>query len=99
MLLLGKIDARRLNGKPENKNNYHSHECKHCVMLIQFQWKVKETYEIKPGGGGRSYHTAHASRHLENYCNEAGRASIQEHLNEKIAERIECEEDVIVKTE
>ena len=40
-----------------------------------------------------------ASRHLETHCNEVGINSIQEHLIEKSAKRIKCEEDVAVKTE
>ena len=36
MLLLGKIDPRKLKEKSENKNDCHTHECKHCRMLMKF---------------------------------------------------------------
>ena len=50
---------------------------------MNFQWKVKGTYENKPGGGGGSYHAACAARHLENHCNEADRLSTQQRVIEK----------------
>ena len=83
MLFLGNMDPCRLKGKPENKNDCHARECKHFGMLMKFQWKVRVTYKKKPGGGGGSYHDTHASRHLENHCNEVGNNSIQECLIEK----------------
>ena len=46
MLLLGKMDARRLKEKLENENYCHAHECEHCVMLMKFQWKVKVTLNL-----------------------------------------------------
>ena len=40
-LLLGKMDARRLKEKPENKNDCYAHECKHCGMSMKFQYEVR----------------------------------------------------------
>ena len=97
VLLLGKIDTRRLMKKLEHKNDCHAHECKHCGMLMNFQWKVKGSHKNKVGGGGGSYHTVHATRHLESYCDEAGCNSIKERLLEKSAKWIKHEEDVAVK--
>ena len=66
MLLLGKMDARRLMEKPGCTNHCHSYECNNYRMLIKLPWKIKGSYENKLGGGG-SYHAAHASRHLESH--------------------------------
>ena len=99
MLLLGKIDARRLKENPENRNNFHAHECEHCVMLMKFQWKERGTYEIKPGGVGGSYHASCAARCLETRCDETVHTSIQERSIEKSTKRIKYEEDVSEKTE
>ena len=85
MLLLGKMDTRRLKEKSENKNDYYANECEHCAMLMKFQWKLRGTYENKPKGGWMYYHAACATRHLETYYNEAGRDSIKERLIEKSA--------------
>ena len=68
--------------KQEHKHDCYTHECEHCGCLIKIPWKVKCSYENK-GGGGDSYNTEHAVRHLENYCNETGRDSIIERLLEK----------------
>ena len=40
MFLLVNVDARRLMKKSENKHGFHTHEFKHCGMLINLQWKV-----------------------------------------------------------
>ena len=77
------MDPRRFKENPESKNDYCTHECEHCGMLMKFQWKVKGSLESKPGGGGGSYHAAHAARHLENHCDESGHLSIQQRLIEK----------------
>ena len=47
MLLLGKMDARRLKEKLENKNDCYAHECKHYGMLMKFQWKVWALTKVK----------------------------------------------------
>ena len=41
----------------------------------------------------------HAARHLENHCNEAGRASTQHRLIERNNERTKHEDEVAIKTE
>ena len=87
MLLLGKMDARRLMENPEPKCNYCAHECDHCGILIKSSWKVKGSHKNKGGGGG-IHHTACTGRHLENRSSEAGRNHIKESSLEKISKRI-----------
>ena len=50
---------------------------------MKLAWKVKGCLKSKPRAGARSYHAVHAARHLENHCNEAGRASTQQRLIEE----------------
>ena len=88
-----------LKEKKENKNDCCTHECKCCVMLMKFQWKVEGSLKHKPEGGGRSYHVARSARHLENNFDEVGRLSIQQCLIEKINKIIEYEDEVKVKEE
>ena len=83
MLLLGKMDPLR-SKELQKRNDFHMHECKNCGMLMNFQWKVRVTYENKPGRGGKRHHAAHADRHMETHCNEADRLSIQQRLIKKV---------------
>ena len=66
MLLLVKMDPRRLKENPENKNYCCTHECERCEMFMKFQCKLKRTYKNNPGGLGGSYHAVHTARHSEN---------------------------------
>ena len=77
VLLLGKMDARMLKDKTENKNDFYAHECENCGMLMNFQWKVRGTYKNKHEKVGGSYHAACAARHPENDFNESGHNPIQ----------------------
>ncbi len=49
MLLLVKMDVHKLMKKPENKYDYHVHECEYCEMLINLPWKLKGSYKNKGG--------------------------------------------------
>ena len=96
MLLLGNMDPHRLKENPGNKNDYHTHECKHCGRLMKHQWKVNGSSKYKTRGGYGIYRAAYASRHLENHCNEEGLLSIQQRLI-KSNKIFKYEEDVAVK--
>ena len=83
ILLLRKMDARRLMKKTEHKCGCCAHECKYYLMLIKLPWKVKGDYENKVGRWGDSCHTWYADRHLESHCDEMDRNSIIEMQLEK----------------
>ena len=76
ILFLKKMNHHGLKEKKENKNDCCTHECKYCVMLMKFQWKVEGSLKHKPGKGGGSYHMVCVAVHLEKHCNEAGYLSI-----------------------
>ena len=67
MMLLKKMNPRRLKDKPTSKNDFYTHERKNCGNLIKLAWKSKGCLKSKPRAGSGSYHAAHAARHLENY--------------------------------
>ena len=69
MTLLEKMDRRRLK-KIQKKDDFHTHECKHCGSLIKLLQKVKVT--VKKGDVGGSWHPAHEYIDLEKGCNEEG---------------------------
>ena len=65
----------------------------------EFAHKVKVELKSKPGSGSGAYHVASAVRHLENHCDESGRASIEQHTIERNNKRAKCEDEVAIKTE
>ena len=66
---------------------------------MKLVWKVKGCLKQKPRSGSGSYHAAHAARHLENHCNEAGRSSMQQRLIERNNKRTKHEDGDATKTE
>ena len=83
MVLLEKMDSRRIKENPKHNKDFCTHEHKHCGMLITMGWKVNGSLASIGSGGTGSYHVANASRHLESHCNEASLHSIESLLNEK----------------
>ena len=66
---------------------------------MKFAWKEKEELKSKPGSGEGVYHALRAATHLENHCNESGRASMEQRLIERSSKRSKCEDEVAPKTE
>ena len=73
MLLLDQMDPRRLKQQPETKLYCHTHACKNCSSLLRIIWKDRKSKKAENGG---SYDTTHTQRHLKNYCNAEGLASV-----------------------
>ena len=65
MILLKKMDRKRLKEKPADDNDCCTHQCKHWSTLLSFPWKVNGKIMSRPTDGPGACHTAHAQRHLE----------------------------------
>ena len=71
----------------------------HCKTLLTLPRKTKLKLRSRTIAGTGSHRTVHAQRHLTNYCNPDGRASISQLLEAKIKIKEENEEAVKLKAE
>ena len=83
MILLKKMDPKRLEDEPENKSYCYTRECKYCNKLMKFAWNAKGELKSKLGSGDGSYHAVHVARHIENHCNEACCTKIEQRMIER----------------
>ena len=94
MILLKKMDRKRLKENPTDDNYFCTHQCKHWNALISFLWKVNGKILSRPTDGPGDYHAVHAERHLEKNFNERGSSSIEN--VQMIKKRKETHEEEVI---
>ena len=72
MVLLEKMDKKRLKDNPTEDQDCNTQECAHCKKLLTFPWKTKEKLCSRPTARSGSCHTACAQRHLDKWCDPEG---------------------------
>ena len=97
MMILEKMDKKRLKDDPKDDQDCNTHECAHCKKLLTFPWKTKEKPCSMPISGLGSHRTVCAQRYLDKWCYAEGRASISQCTNEKIRTKEEHEESATLK--
>ena len=84
MILLKKMDSKRLKEKTPDNSDFWTHKYKHCKTMLSFPWKINGKLKSKHTDELGAYHAAHAAMHLEKCCDEAVRTSIEQRMIEKI---------------
>lgn len=73
--------------KSRSTSNIFTHVCLHCNTILYLSWKKN------------SYNSNKACYHLSNFCNEAGKASIQDKLSLKEIAKDKNKKELLQKSE